>query len=126
MPEIPNPRRVGRPRFHPTDEQRRQVEAMVGFGIREGDIVRLIVNPETDRPIDEKTLRLHFRTEIDRGQVKANTAIAQSIYRAATGGNMTAAIFWAKTRMGWKETNVTEIELSGLEAMLEKLDKAKS
>jgi hypothetical protein len=86
---------------------------MVGCGIPEGEIAKLIANPQTNRPIDEKTLRLHFRSEIDRGQVKANTAVAQSIYRAALSGNMTAAIFWAKTRMGWKETTVLEHDITG-------------
>ena len=112
MPEHRARNRPGRPAFRPTDEQRRQVEALVGIGIRESDIVRLIVNPQTGRAIDEKTLRHHFRKEIDTGQVKANAAVAQSLLKLATSGNVTAAIFWAKTRMGWKETNVTEIDLT--------------
>ena len=104
----PTVKRSGRPAFQPTEEQRRQVEAMVGYGIREADIAKLIVNPQTHRPIDEKTLRLHFGDEIARGQVKANAAVAQTLFKLATGGNVAAAIFWAKTRMRWKETNVAE------------------
>ena len=112
MSESQFPRRRGRPAFLPTDEQRRQVEAMVGFGIPEAQIARLIDNPQTKRSIDEKTLRHHFRNEIDTGQVKANTAVAQSLFRMATSGNVVAAaIFWAKTRMGWKET--AAVEMSG-------------
>jgi hypothetical protein len=111
MSEPPLPRKAGRPAFQPTDEQRRQVEAMIGFGIPEAEIARLVVNPQTNRPVDEKTLRLHFRSEIDTGQVKANAAVAQSLFRQAVGGNVTAAIFWLKTRMGWKETSA--VEMSG-------------
>jgi hypothetical protein len=104
-------RRRGRPSFDPTDEQRRQVEAMVGYGMPEAQIARLIHNPQTKRTIDEKTLRLHFRSEIDTGQVKANAAVAQSLHRMAINGVVAAAIFWAKTRMGWKET--AALEMSG-------------
>jgi hypothetical protein len=42
--------------FTPSAEQRGNVEAMVGFGIPQTDIARLIKNPETGKPIDEKTL----------------------------------------------------------------------
>ncbi len=121
MPQEQN--RRGRPPFQPTDEQRRQVEAMVGYGMPEGQIALLILNPQTHRPIDEKTLRRHFRSEIDRGQVKANAAVAQSLFRLATGGNVTAAIFWAKTRMGWKETTVLEHDVTG--RLAESLDAAR-
>lgn len=121
MPQEQN--RRGRPPFQPTDEQRRQVEAMVGYGMPEGQIALLILNPQTNRPIDEKTLRRHFRSEIDRGQVKANAAVAQSLFRLATGGNVTAAIFWAKTRMGWKETTVLEHDVTG--RLAESLDAAR-
>jgi hypothetical protein len=121
MPEVRERNRPGRPAFRPTDEQHRQVEAMVGYGIPEGQICRLITNPQTKRPIDEKTLRRHFRSEIDTGQVKANAAVAQSLFKMATGGNVTAAIFWMKTQMGWKET--AAVEMSGtmtLEALVMK------
>ena len=43
--------------------------------------------------------------------IKANSAVAQSLFKKATGDgpqSVAAAIFWAKTRMGWKETVVNE------------------
>jgi hypothetical protein len=43
-------------RFVPTEEQRRNVEAMTGFGIPQEPICLLIHNPETGRPIDIATL----------------------------------------------------------------------
>jgi hypothetical protein len=123
MPKGRKRNRAGRPAFRPTDEQRRQVEAMVGFGIPEDQLCLLIINPQTNKPIDEKTLRRHFRDEIDRGQVKANAAVAQSLYRAATSGNVTAQIFWMKTRVGWKETTVLEHDVTG--RLAENLDAAR-
>jgi hypothetical protein len=100
-------------RFRPTSEQRNTVEAMIGFGIPEPEICRLIKNPETRKPIAEKTLRQAFTAEIDTGQTKANAQVGKFIYATITGttGGITderaraqLAIFWARTRMGWKMT----------------------
>ena len=62
--------------------------------------------------IDPKTLRKHYRDELDTGQIKANAKVTESLYRKATGEGreaVVAAIFWLKTRAGWKETTVNEI-----------------
>ncbi|MGG5819088.1 hypothetical protein [Falsiroseomonas sp. HW251] len=54
--------------------------------------------------IDAKTLRKHFRAELDRGGTEATTKVAQSLFRMATeGNNVAAAIFWMKGRAGWSE-----------------------
>ncbi len=54
--------------------------------------------------IDAKTLRKHFRAELDRGTVEANAKVAQSLFQMATQGkNVAAAIFWMKARAGWRE-----------------------
>ena len=58
--------------------------------------------------ITDKTLRKHFAAELKTAKIKANAKIGGSIYNAAMAGNMPAAIFWAKTQMGWKETSTTE------------------
>jgi hypothetical protein len=90
--------------IEPTDEQRRTVKAMSGFGVPQPDIaVHLGVDP--------KTLRKHFREEPDRGSIEATTKVAQSLFNMATqGNNVAAAIFWMKARAGWREKQ--EIELS--------------
>jgi hypothetical protein len=69
---------AGRPmskKFAPTSDQRGNVEAMTGFGISQEEICRLIHNPETGKPIDKKTLELHFADEIATGQTKANATV---------------------------------------------------
>jgi hypothetical protein len=108
---------AGRPmskKFAPTVEQRGNVEAMTGFGISQEEICRLIKNPETGKPIDKKTLELHFADEINTGQTKANATVGRVAYatitRAPGGidkddhvrGELTK--FWLARRMGWKET----------------------
>ena len=96
---------VGRKPFQPTDEQRRQVLTMTGFGILQEEIA-------TSLDIDRKTLTKYFRREIDTGMIEANVRVAQALYTNATKNmNVTAQIWWTKCRMGWKGADV--IEASG-------------
>ena len=77
---------------------------MAGYGITEKDISCVL-------EIDQKTLRKHYRKELDKGHIKATAKVAENLYRRATGEGreaVTAAIFWLKTRAGWKETLVQE------------------
>lgn len=83
--------------YTPTEEQHRMVKVMSGFGIPQPDIAAQI-------GIDAKTLRKHFREELDRGMTEANMRVAQSLFNmATTGSNVAAAIFWMKARAGWRE-----------------------
>jgi hypothetical protein len=103
LPSDPRPRRTGYHPFVPTQEQRHHVETLAGYGIPHEEICRLVINERTGRPIDDKTLRRHFRAELDSGYVKANAKVVQSLYAQAVAGNVTAAIWWTKARMGWAE-----------------------
>ena len=83
--------------FDPTDEQRRTVRAMSGFGVPQPDIALHL-------DIDPKTLRKYFRDDLNRGSIEATTKVAQSLFNMATkGNNVAAAIFWMKARAGWRE-----------------------
>ena len=96
---------MGRRVHKPDPAGRRQVEALAGYGIPEAEIAGVV-------GIDAKTLRKHYRKELDKGHIKANSRIAESLYRKALGDgaqSVTAAIFWMKTRAHWKETNVHEV-----------------
>jgi hypothetical protein len=57
-------RSSGRPQFVPTQEQRLRVSVYVGAGLTQAEIAKLIVNPGTGRPVDEKTLRKFFAPEL--------------------------------------------------------------
>jgi len=97
------PKRVTKPTFKPTDDERRLVEQMCAVGIPQESICLVVRDG-----IDDKTLRKHFRRELDTAKIKANAKIGGTLFNKAVNGDTTAAIFWAKTQMGWKETNVTE------------------
>jgi hypothetical protein len=85
------------PMFEPTEEHRRSVRVMSGFGVPQEDIALHL-------DIDPKTLRKHFRRELDRGTIEANLKVAQTLFHMATvDKNVAAAIFWLKARAGWRE-----------------------
>jgi predicted transcriptional regulator len=78
---------------------------MAGYGVPEADIACVLgITPDT--------LRKHYGEELDSGDIKANAKVAENLYRKATGEgreSVVAAIFWLKTRAGWRETSVHEI-----------------
>ena len=95
---------AGRPAHKPTDQQRKQVEALAGYGIPHLGMAAIM-------GIDRKTLEKHYRAELDVGSAKATAKVAESLYRQAVEGNTSAAIFWMKARAGWSEK--TQHEISG-------------
>ena len=97
------PKTVTKPTFKPTDEERKLVEQMSAVGIPQSNIAMVLRDG-----IDDKTLRKHFRKELDTAATKANAKIGGTLFNKAVNGDTSAAIFWAKTRMGWKETSVQE------------------
>ena len=89
--------------IEPSEDQRRLVRVMAGFGVPQDAIAQHL-------EIDPKTLRKHYRLELDRGMVEANVKVAQSLFAMATqGNNVAAAIFWMKACAGWREKNTLEI-----------------
>ena len=58
--------------------------------------------------ISEPTLRKYFRAELNEGKAKIDAQIANTIVAQALAGNTALLCFYAKTRMGWKETTVSE------------------
>ena len=86
----------------PTDESKRMVESTSGLGLPHEQIAILV-------GIDDKTLRKHYRTELDMGKAKANGQIAKTLFSKATGGDTTALIWWTKTQLKWAETQKHEV-----------------
>lgn len=85
----------------PDDKSRATVEAMVSYGIPHEDIAKVI-------GIDDKTLRKHYRHEIDTASAKANSQVAQRLYKKCMNDDTASIIFWLKTRAKWAETQKHE------------------
>lgn len=91
-------------RHSPTEEERRTVKALSGYGVPQEDIA-------IHMDMDAKTLRKHYRRELDRGTIEANAKVAQTLFTMATvDKNVAAAIFWMKARGGWREKPLPDEE----------------
>lgn len=99
---------AGHPPFQPTDSERKQVEAMSGYGLPIEQIAVLVRGG-----IDSDTLRKHFATELIAGKAKANSGVGRTLFQKAMGGDTAAMIWWSKTQMRWKE--VQQHELTGVD-----------
>lgn len=89
--------------MEPTTEERDLVSQMASVGITHEQIALCVRDG-----ISADTLVKYFADELKTARVKANAKIGGKLYNMAMEGNVAAAIFWAKTRMGWKETTAHE------------------
>lgn len=94
----------GREAFQPTDAERKQVEALSGYGLPIDQIAVLVRDG-----IHVETLRKHFSTELVSGKAKANGQVGKTLFQKAMAGDTTAAIWWSKTQMRWAETQKHEL-----------------
>lgn len=95
---------AGRPGFEPTDSERKQVEALSGYGLPIEQIAILVRDG-----IHVDTLRSHFATELVSGKAKANGQVGKTLFQKVMAGDTTAAIWWSKTQMRWAETQKHEV-----------------
>ena len=97
---------AGRPALKPTDSDRKQVEAMSGYGVPIEQIAAVTMGG-----IGLEALYNHFREELVAGKAKINAKIGQTLAQKALGGDTAAMIWWSKSRMGFREK--VELEHSG-------------
>jgi hypothetical protein len=95
---------AGRMAFEPTEQERKQVEAFSGYGLPLEQIAVLV-----REGISVETLTKHFERELVSGKAKANTGVGRTLHQKAMAGDTTAAIWWSKTQMRWKETQQHEL-----------------
>lgn len=93
--------RIGNPPYEPTDEDRLNVRVWAKIASQE-----LIAN---QLGIGVKTLRQHFRKELDAGKFEAVATVGGKLLQKALGGNLTAMIFYLRTQGKWN----TRIEHTG-------------
>ena len=87
----------------PSEATRAMVQTLSGFGIKYEDIALYL-------GITRPTLDKYYKNELRLGTIKANSTIAETLYKKARDGDTTACIFWLKTRAGWREVQKMELE----------------
>ena len=91
----------GAPPHEPTRATRELVQLHTMVGTRQEAIASII-------GIDPKTLRKHYRKELDQSKAKANATIGGALFNKAKSGDTAAMIFWMKTQAGWRETTAID------------------
>jgi hypothetical protein len=84
-----------RPKHNPTNEQRKLVKDLAAVGVPHEDIARKVGIRSP------KTLRLHYREELDTGSIDANASVAGALYNKAISGDTYAQRFWLESRANW-------------------------
>ncbi len=93
--------------FEPTDAERQEVTTMTIGGLTQMQIAECMRDG-----IDVKTLRKHFREELDIAKAKAIANLGASCYKRAMAGDNASTFFYLKTQGGWKETQVVDLNAS--------------
>jgi hypothetical protein len=93
---------------------RDKVRHLAGVGVGQDDIAKII-------GCAPKTLRKRCRDDLDRGVAEANATVSGYLFAAAKAGNVTAQIFWLKTRAHWREKTAPEDPILGAESTSEVL-----
>lgn len=99
-------RKAGPARYEASPKDRDRVKLMAIAGIPQDDIAKVL-------GVCKQTLYDNYREELDLGLIEANTRVAGNLLMMATGPRdqkttVTAAIWWTKSRMGWKDTSRIE------------------
>ena len=92
----------------PTDENRRLIQTLSGIGVPQKMMAVQI-------GIDEKTLRKYYEDDIDIGQSRATTQVANRLYDIAMSNSkeaLTACIFWLKCRARWSTLDGPEVQVN--------------
>src|SRR5215470_11469520 len=98
-----------RPAFVVDDAMRERVRHLAGVGLRQDDIAKII-------GCASKTLRKRFRDELDRGVAEATATMLGYLFAAAKAGNISAIIFYLKTRAHWREWTTPGEPIPGADA----------
>ena len=94
--EMANPKGAGRKPYSANQKDRDIIMMMTASGIPQVNIGRCI-------GIDVETMKKYYKTEMECSADMANAKVAQSLHYQAINGNITAAIWWTKSRIGRKE-----------------------
>jgi hypothetical protein len=83
----------------PNEKDRAFVKSMTAYGIPQDMICQIL-------QISKPTLHKHYRYEIDVSAALANSKVIEGLFLNATKkGNVTAQMFWCRTRAGWRTTD---------------------
>ena len=100
---------MARAKHQPSEKQLIEAEAFATVGVPHHQIATLM-------GISIKTLLRYYSAQLEVGKAKASYKVAKRLYETATGAAMSpqvlsALIYWTKSQMGWRETQLVQSQL---------------
>ena len=95
--------------YSPTEADRATVQNLVALGVPHAEIATCLGKDG----IDPKTLRKHFRREIDTATLKVKALCMSKLIQAMNNGEAWAVCFYLKAKCGWQERAKMEITGDG-------------
>jgi hypothetical protein len=93
----------------PTDYLRGVIETLALIGHTDEQICDLLKeNDFLPGGIHRHTLRKYYHDILNKNRILKTGKVINSLYENAVNGNVTAQIFWCKTRAGWREVQREE------------------
>ena len=99
---LPVKKKVGRPAHLKSLDTQKKVFDLATVGTRYEDIALVL-------GISDDTLTKYYKSELEKGRIEANAAVAGTLFEKAKQGDTSSMIFWLKTRAQWSEKNTTEL-----------------
>lgn len=107
-PEKRRGRTLGAKDHVPTEQSRKQVEMLIGYGLKHDAIAAVI-------GVSDETLRKHYRAELDHGKAKVIAQVANSLVKKALSDRpdaINAAKFYLERQGQWTETKTINTNFS--------------
>jgi hypothetical protein len=98
------PRTAGHPAYTPSDSDRATVQSLAVLGATHEGIALCL----GDHGVSEKTLRKHFRRELDVSVLKVQALAASKVVAAIGAGEAWAICFYLKCKAGWREKSALD------------------
>lgn len=113
---------MGRKRIPITERDKDQIQTLSGFGLTLDQIATVLnISPRTlDNWLQDEEIDAFYR----KGCALAQVEIAQTLFEKAKSGDMTALIWWEKTRAG--RTDKIDIKQKGEVTLLAEAELSKT
>lgn len=96
----------GRPVVNRSEDLARRIKSYAAVGVPAADIAKTCSMSET-------TLRKLYGEELATAAIDATAQVAGKLFQQCMDGNVTAQIFWMKTRGRWSEKTEVEVTNGG-------------
>lgn len=104
------PVNMGPPPTHFDDEMRERVVSYVQMGMKAVDIARQM-------NVSFNTLAKHCHRELEFGLKERHGMVVGALMSKIRQGDTASILFYLKTQLGWKETQVQEIVIPQMQIM---------